>query len=144
MEDNQINDNQRNNKYLFKLFYLIRINLPTNEFLYAIMFFFKYLGLILFSISLNELKININDNSNSEISYNFIYQFFIRLMINGRDLKILIHHYQEICLIGFYILIIFIIFIFLGTFYMKKKYYTENSSSLIDSKIKKIYFYFKI
>ena len=142
MESKKKEDNQEKSEYLFKLIYLIRINLPTNELLYIIMFFFKYLGFILFSISLNELKIN-NNNNDSEISYNFFYQLLLKFIINGSNLKILIYHYQEICLIGFYILVIYILFIVFAIYFMKKKYYIDSSSIPIDLEINKRYFKFK-
>ena len=62
------------NEYKFKLLYLIRKYLPKSEFLYLIMFALKYIGLILFSISLNVYdtknsntniyNTNINNNNN--------------------------------------------------------------------------------
>ena len=118
MNDDQIKIENEKNEYLFKILYLIRTNLPTNEIIYIIMFLFKYIGLILFSISLNQFKIN--KNNNTEKSYNIIYYFFSKFIINGNDLKILVYNYQEICIIGFEILIFFIIFVIFGVFYVKK------------------------
>ena len=57
------------NEYLFKILYLIRKNLPTSEFIYLLMFFLKYIGLILFSISLNVFDTNSSTNDNNK-SYN--------------------------------------------------------------------------
>ena len=57
------------NEYLFKILYLIRKNLPTSEFIYLLMFFLKYIGLILFSISLNVFDTNNSTNDNNK-SYN--------------------------------------------------------------------------
>ena len=57
------------NEYKFKLIYLIRKNLPKSEFLYLLMFALKYIGLILFSISLNVYDTR-NNNSNTSTNNN--------------------------------------------------------------------------
>ena len=53
MEDEKINIQYENNIYKFKILYLIRTNLPKSEYIYIITYLIKYMGLILFSISLN-------------------------------------------------------------------------------------------
>ena len=70
MEDNKINLMFEKNVFKFKILYLIRKNLPKSEFLYLLMFFLKYIGLILFGISLNvfDTRNNINNNSNNKDS----------------------------------------------------------------------------
>ena len=65
MEENKDNMIFEKNEYKFKILYLIRKNLPKSEFLYILMFFLKYIGIILFSISLNVYDTrNINNNTN--------------------------------------------------------------------------------
>ena len=65
MEENKDNMIFEKNEYKFKILYLIRKNLPKSEFLYILMFFLKYIGIILFSISLNVYDTrNINYNTN--------------------------------------------------------------------------------
>ena len=54
MDDNDISLKNKKYIFLYKTIYLIRTNLPSSEYLYIIMFFLKYLGLILFSTSLND------------------------------------------------------------------------------------------
>ena len=160
--EEEIYDKFEKNEYIYKIIYLIRTNLPSNEFLYIIMFFLKYLGLILFSISLNEEK-NMQNNKhddfiplernstnppifpdnnigsqNSRRDIFSIFNFLSKLLINGNSLKILINHYQELCLFGFFLLIIYVGFVIFGFIYMKKKYYEKTPVSTIDKKIKKI------
>ena len=135
------------NEYIFKIIYLIRINIPSSEYIYMIMFFFKYIGFILFSISLNEWQINNKDNisinENETIDdenllkntpFNKINAILAKLLINGGDLKILRNYYQIICIIGFSLLFIYIFLVVFGIFYMKKKYYNKTSINMIEKK----------
>ena len=144
MEENEINIEFEKNEYLFKILYLIRINLPTSQFMYIIMFLLKYIGLILFSVSLNEWSNNIDyqkkeNNFNNKIAYsNIIYSILSKFLINSNDLKILNNHYQAICSIGFIILIIYILLIIFGFVYMRKKYYHKKSISITEKKINKL------
>ena len=64
MEEDKLNTIFDKKEYLFKILYLIRQNLPKSEFLYLLMFFLKYIGLILFSISLNVFAGNTNNMPN--------------------------------------------------------------------------------
>ena len=184
MDENKANLLFEKNEYIFKILYLIRKNLPKSEFLYLLMFFLKYIGLILFSISLNvydsrssnnsinNMNPNINDNAlnsenmkfsdkfffsdikmnekgeelsninsssnNSDNSNNMVVNIFKKLLINGDNFKTLNDSYQIICLIGFFIFVIYILLWILGGLYMKKKYYTKVSISITDQKIKQI------
>ena len=176
MEDNKFNSILDKNEYLFKTLYLIRKNLPKTEFIYLLMFFFKYIGLILFSISLNVFDTNNNSNQNqnepkdldgdmgppSELFFgsdgpkpednerfrqnnnsnnsnnNLIQTIFRKLLINGDSFQILKNSYQIICIIGFIILIVYILLWIFGIFYMKKKYYNKVPISITDRKIKEI------
>ena len=149
MDEDKINIDYENNEYLYKIIYLIRINIPSSEYIYIIMFLLKYIGLILLSISLNQWnnKIYINDeeenynNNNNSFSNNFynnINSFFSKLLINGNNLNILNQHYQIFCMTGFSILLIYIVIIIYGFIYMKKKYYNKTLISFIEKKIKLI------
>ena len=186
MDENKANLVFEKNEYIFKILYLIRKNLPTSEFLYLLMFFLKYIGLILFSISLNTYNSSSNSNTRKNISLmsdrpedkfgfsdkmfssdipfgerekepsvinnndfnsstgsnnsnnNMVVVIFKKLLINGDNFKILNDSYQIICLIGFFILIIYISLWIFGGFYMKRKYYTKASISITDKKIKQI------
>ena len=142
MDEDKINIDYENNEYLYKIIYLIRINIPSSEYIYIIMFLLKYIGLILLSISLNQWnnKIYINDeeenynNNNNSFSNNFynnINSFFSKLLINGNNLNILNQHYQIFCMTGFSILLIYIVIIIYGFVYMKKKYYNKTLISFI-------------
>jgi hypothetical protein len=62
MDEEKILLEYEKNDYLFRILYLIRVNLPSSEYLYIIMYFLKYIGFILFSVSLNEWKNNDNEN----------------------------------------------------------------------------------
>ena len=139
-DDKKIQQNEQN-EFLFKILYLIRTNLPTSEYLYLIMFFIKYVGLILFSISLNEWEKDnpenmLNNKSHSSIIN--IQKAFSKFLINGNDLKILEKNYESICLIGFFIILIYTFFIIYGVVNMRKKYYNKYSHSSIDKKIRRI------
>ena len=148
MDENKIKIEHEKNEYLYKIIYLIRINLPSTEYIYIIIFFLKYIGLILFSISLNKwntdrniLKNVKNNDSNSPSSpgsWDIIYSILSKFLINGNNLKILIAKYEYICILGFSFLIIYILSIIFGFFYIKKKYYNKNNISLLEKKIKKV------
>ena len=160
MDDDQAILNYENNIYLYKILYLVRTNLPSSEYLYIIMFFLKYLGLILFSNSLNKSKDtkeandlhindtvssanpndsdNLNNKSNSSMSSLNIQSILSKLLINGNGFEVINKYYAEICVIGFCILIVYILLINYGIIYMRKKYYNKNISTITEKKIKKI------
>ena len=184
MDENKANLLFEKNEYIFKILYLIRKNLPNSEFLYLLMFLLKYIGLILFSISLNVYDttssnnsmtnqdqkpndnafssfkpdenfnfssgipigekngefsdINSSSNDSNNSNNNMIVTIFKKLLINGDNFKTLNDSYQIICLIGFFIFVIYILLWILGGLYMKKKYYTKVSISITDQKIKQI------
>ena len=168
MEENKYHFANEKNEYIFKILYLIRKNLPKSEFIYLLMFGLKYIGLILFSISLNVFdsddissnfekpmnepdgnhepppsdnimeRVKPNSSNSFSDSNNIIQKIFKKLLINGDNLNILNHSYQIICLIGFIILIIYIFLWIFGYFYMKNKYFNKNLITVTDRKIKKI------
>ena len=133
MDENEKNLKTEEKEYLFKMIYLIRINLPSSEWMYIIMFILKFLSLILFSISLNEWNNN-QDNDVKDIMHIFLSKF----LISGNGLNYLNKNYQDICILGFIILMLFIALLIIGFLYMRKKYYTKNLDSWEDKKIKKI------
>ena len=144
MEEEEIKIKYEKNLYLYKNIYLIRTNIPTSEILYMIMFFLKYIGFILLNISLNELinekKIkneipNLTSDSSTIINFHSI---LLKLTITGDSMKMLSKNYEEICLTGFFILIIYILSIIYGLFYMKNKYYNNKIITFTEKKIKKI------
>ena len=141
MEDEEMNQKNENNIYLYKTIYLIRINLPSSEFIYIIMFILKYIGLIILSISLNEWENNNNENDlikreklEPEKKLFSLQSFLSNIMITGNNLKILNNHYPEICIIGFCLLLIYILSIFFGLIYMRNKYYNKNIISSTEKK----------
>ena len=146
MEDDKIGIQYERNEYIFRIIYLIRINIPSSEYIYIIMFFLKYIGLILFSISLNQwnndIRTNIDDNNTIKLfsnnSYNRINLIIEKFLINGNNLNILKYNYQIICLIGFSFLLLYILIIIFGFFYMKNKYYNKTFTTSIEKKIKRI------
>ena len=77
MKENEINIEFSNNEYLFKMLYLIRTNLPTSEYIYIIMFLLKYIGIILFSISLNKWNNDKKFQNNAKEKNNTISIFSI-------------------------------------------------------------------
>jgi len=150
MEDDKINIEYEKKEYIFKIIYLIRINLPSSEFIYIFMFFLKSIGLLLISTSLNDWanQESINDelnniqNNNSTSLYssnfsNFINEFLSKLLINGNDLKIINKYYQELCIFGFCILFIYISVVIFGFIYMRNKYFNNNNMiSSLEKKMK--------
>ena len=77
MEENKINLIFEKNEFRFRILYLIRKNLPKSEFLYLLMFFLKYIGLILFSISLNVFDTRNTTTNNSSNSIFMIRRIII-------------------------------------------------------------------
>ena len=152
MEDEEIKLQNKKNIYIYKALYLIRTNLPSSEFFYIIMILFKYIGLIIFSLSLNDF---INDQNNNNIEQRNLMDdktnqdedimstlnlqsFLSNLMINGKNLNILNKNYQIICLFGFCLLIFYILLIIYGFIYMKIKYHNNYIISSTERKIKNI------
>ena len=115
-----------NNGYLLKTFYLIKKNYPTSNLFYLIMYFFKYIGIIV-----NSRIIELNENKDI-ISIN---KYLINILIFGRNFSPILNHYQLISLIGSIILLLFIIFTISCFIYMKIKY--GNISSLKEEKMNK-------
>ena len=162
MDEEKIKLQYNKKIYIYKILYLVRTNLPSSEFIYIIMFFIKYLGLIITSISLNELEsgpsnsVNIdkdvikeneeprilNDSNKPDKSPQiFITNFkkiLSNLLITGTNLKILQNNYQQICLFGFILLMIYIILIILCFIYMGNKYNDESIKTKIDKKLLKV------
>ena len=143
MEEEEKNLLYEKNIYKYRTLYLIRINLPSSEYIYIIIFLIKYIGLILFSISLNENLIERQETSfktgekfNSSI-INF-QSFLSKFMITGSDLKILKYNYTSFCLLIFIFLLLYILCVIFGLFYMKTKYYNKNYVTPIEQKIKNI------
>ena len=150
MEDDKINIQNENNIYKFKILYLIRTNLPKSEYTYIVTFLIKYIGLILFSISLNEWNSDnaknvsnnerdkINNNEKEQSSLFNIQQFFANLIITGNHFKVLTSFYEIICFIIFCFFIIYLFCIIFMLYLMKLKYHKKNQISETDRKLSKI------
>ena len=143
MEDGKINIEYEKQEYLFRLIYLIRINLPSSEYVYLFMIFLKSIGFLLISISLNDLSFQENGynerNNNKNTNFNnFIYNFLSNFLINGNNLNFINKKYQELCIVGFFILFIYILIVIFGFNYMKNKYYNNNTITSTEKKMKKI------
>ena len=127
MEDEKINIQYENNVYKFKILYLIRTNLPKSEYTYIITFFIKYIGLILFSISLNEWNTNktnenFNNNETEESTLFNIQNFFANLIITGHHFKLLASFYEIICFLVFCFFVIYCFCIIYVMYLIKLKY----------------------
>ena len=145
MDENKIEIEYEKNEYLYKILYLIRINLPSIEFIYIIMFFLKYIGLVLFSISLNKWNNDRNIRANTDKNNDTIsslscsspdgfHSILSKFLINGNSLKILIKKYEYICILGFCVLVAYILCLFFGFFYIRSKYYNKKSISSLEKK----------
>ena len=81
MENDKINIDYEKKEYIFRIIYLIRINLPSAEYVYISMFFLKSIGHLLISNSLNNLtyqeskydELNNDKNKNSNLLILLIY-----------------------------------------------------------------------
>ena len=151
MEDDKINIQYEKQEYLFRIIYLIRINLPSSEYVYLAMFFLKSIGHLLISTSLNKWtyqefkydELNNNQNNNSTSLYysnftDFMNIFFSNLLINGNNLRINNKYYQELCIFGFFILFIYILVVIFGFIYMRNKYFNNTIITSTEKKMKRI------
>ena len=151
MEEDKLNIEFERKEYIFRIIYLIRINLPSSEYVYLTMFFLKSIGHLLISTSLNnwtyqEFKydeLNNNQNNNSTSLYysnftDFINIFFSNLLINGNNLRIINKYYQELCIFGFFILFIYILVVIFGFIYMRNKYFNNTIITSTEKKMKRI------
>ena len=128
MDSKQNNDDIKKKKYYsLRYIYLIRVNLPTNNIFYIIMFILNYIGAIVCS-RIPEMSKNSNLFSVNKILSNFL--------IFGKNFKLLQNNYQFCCIFGALILLLYSIFCLLCFFYMKAKYI--KVSSLKDYKIQNI------
>ena len=126
-------------EYLYKIIYLIRINIPSSELIYFIMFLFKYLGLFTLCTSLNNNSETTKSISQLSYSYyNNIDSLLKNFLITGNNLKMIEKNYQEICITGFLILIMYVVIIIYSVIHVKNKYYNEIIISNVDKKIKNI------
>ena len=131
--------------YLFKSIYLIRINFPSYEYIYIIMYLLKYLGYIIWSVYLTQ---NLKTENEKELKSKetLLISFLTSFLINGNNLSVLKQGYEGICLVGFIILIILLLYSFYALIYMKEQ--NKNSDKkgkkynkewhIINQKIKKI------
>ena len=107
-------------EYLLRSIYLIRKNFPSSEYIYIIMFFLKYFGYILFSLSLTE-----ETNSEQNTTGIKLSTVFSSFLITSKNLPISNYIYPIICICGFFLLLLFLIVVAAGFFYMKKNYKFE-------------------
>ena len=125
MDENEKNLKNEEKDYLFKMIYLIRTNLPSSELVYIIMFILKYLSLILFSISLNEWNNDKNVSGKNDVK-DIMHMILSKFLISGNGLNFINKNYQEICILGFGILLFFILLLIIGFNHIRKKYYVKN------------------
>ena len=127
MNNNEKNEPKMNdNNYLLKSIYLIKTNLPSSELFYAILFFFKYIGIIVNS-RIIEMTVN-----KGNISIN---KYLCNFLIFGKNFKIIFNNYQFITILGAFLLLFFLLFTFFSFLYMKIKY--QNIKTLIQEKMNK-------
>ena len=107
-------------EYLLRSIYLIRKNFPSSEYIYIIMFFLKYFGYILFSLSLTE-----ETNSQQNTTGIKLSTVFSSFLITSNNLPISNYIYPITCMCGFFLLLLFLIVVAAGFFYMKKNYKFE-------------------
>ena len=124
-EKNEKNETKiKNNNYLLKSLHLIKINFPSSDVFYAVMFFFKYIGVIVNSRIIEMIL-------NKEIIH--INKYLCSFLIFGKNFKLILNHYQLITIIGALLLLVFILFSFFSFLYMKIKY--QSIKTLIQEKM---------
>ena len=126
MNDEDKNESKNNNYFLLKCFYLIKVNGPNSESLYIILFTLKYIGLIVNS-RIVEMTVN-----KDIISVN---KYLVNFFIFGKSLSPILNHYHIITLFGAILLVIYGIFGFSSTIYVKFKY--SKIKNLMGEKTKK-------
>ena len=123
IEINEKNLPKKNNLYLLKSIFLLKKNFPSSNAFYFILFFLKYLGIIVNSriLEMVEAKGNISLN-----------KYFKNLFLFGKDFSIMHKHYFTISIIGAVIILLYFLYSGFCFLYMNYKY--KDINSIIDEK----------
>ena len=113
-----------NNIYRTKRLYLIKINYPTSEFFFIILYTFKYIGIIA-----NTRIIEMTRNKNSISLNKYLRNFFIF----GKNFSIICPNYQMISISIAIFFLIFFLYLVVCFAYIRIKY--AKVSSLIEEKM---------
>lgn len=125
--DEKIDLNKGNEVYLLKSLHLIKLNFPTSNLFYIIMFLFKYIGIIV-----NSRIIEMVQNK----EYNSINKYLSNFLIFGKGFVGNIEYYSVLTMLGALILILYFILSFSYLYFMKYKY--KNINSILEEKSHKI------
>ena len=123
IELNEKNLPNKNNLSLLRSLFLLKKNFPSYETFYFVLFFLKYLGIIVQS-RLIEMATN-----KEGVSFN---KYFKNIFFFGNDFSVMYKNYFTICIFGAVIILIFYIYSAFCFLYMKYKY--KNITSIIDEK----------
>ena len=123
IELNEKNLPKKNNLSLLRSLFLLKKNFPSYDAFYFVLFFLKYLGIIVQS-RLIEMATN-----KEGVSFN---KYFKNIFFFGNDFCVMYKNYFAICIFGAIIILIFYIYSAFCFLYMKYKY--KNITSIIDEK----------
>ena len=113
----------KNNIYLYKSFFLLKSNFPFTKTFFYVLFFLKYLGIIVDSRIIEMVT------GQDTVSLN---KYFKNLFIFGNDFSAMHKHYFAISLAGAIIVLMYGLYYIFCLLYMRYKYI--NITSIMDEK----------
>ena len=113
IELNEKNIKRKNNLYLLKSLFLIKKNYPHSDTYFFVLFFLKYIGIIVLS---RVIEMVINKDT---ISFN---KYFKNLFLFGNDFSSMHKNYFTISIFGAILILIYFIYTGFCIFYMRYKY----------------------
>ena len=117
IEINEKNLQKKNNLYLLRSLFLLKKNFPSYNSFYFVLFFLKYLGIIVQS-RLIEMVTN-----KEGVSFN---KYFKNLFLFGKDFSPMYKNYFFVSIFGAVVVLIFYLYSAFCFFYMKYKYKNIN------------------
>ena len=125
--DENSNKSKDNDIHVFKSLHIVKLNFPTSNLFYIIMFLLKYIGIIV-----NSRIIEMVQNK----EHTSINKYLSNFLIFGKNFVGNIEHYNALTMIGAILLIFYFVLLLSGISYMKFKY--KNINSLLDEKSHKV------
>ena len=125
--DEKPEESKGNDIHLLKSLHLIKLNFPSSNLFYIIMFLFKYIGIIANSRIIETVQ-------NKE--YTSINKYLSNFLIFGKKFAGKIEYYSVFTSLGAFILIFYFILFICSIIYMKFKY--KNINSILDEKSHKV------
>ena len=129
-EENKVNDIHK-----LKSLHLIKLNFPSSNLFYIIMFLFKYIGIIV-----NSRIIEMVQNK----EHTSVNKYLSNFLIFGKSFSGKIEYYSILTTMGAIIFIFYIVLFFFSFLYMKFKYKNINSDYFFSSIYFRILFFWCI